>query len=124
VQAWLAPIRSALAQLVTGEVDCLKGYPVTTVAYRGGTVARIDHCINGFTAMLARLAPSFPADALNKVSKKLETGVLLTMAEVEAAIRTLNESADLILGFTRRQLKDVALVEQINIEMEMKGLKS
>lgn len=123
-RAWLAPIRNAFREIRTGEVDTVRGYAVTTITWdRDDTPARVDHCINGFAAMLERLAPEFDIGPMRKVSKKLENGILLTVEDVDACFALLNACEDLLLTFSRQQLKGAALTEQINIEMEMLGLK-
>lgn len=81
-KAWLAPIRRAMAELKSGEVDAHRGYVITRLNPSDTDFARIDHCINGFTAMMDRL-----------------------------------------IKFTRAALKDAAVTEQINIELELAGLK-
>ncbi len=122
-QAWLEPIRKALREMQRGEIDAHRGYPITRIHHTDDDFARVDHCINGFTAMLDRLMPEFDAGPLKRVSRKLENGILLTPAEVDACFSTIKQCENRLLKFTRRQLKDAALTEQINIELEMLGLK-
>jgi hypothetical protein len=123
VQAWLAPIRKAFTEIRTGEVDAHRGYAITRINWADEDFARIDHCINGFTAMLDRLAPAFDTGPLKRVSKKLETGILLTPEEVDACFAVLAETEERLLTFTREQLIDASKTEQINIELEIMGLK-
>lgn len=99
-QAWLAPIRRAFVQIKSGEVDAHRGYPITRIHHADNDFARIDHCINGFAAMLERLAPEF-----------------------DACFRRINACEDLLITFSRAQLKAAALTEQVNIELERIGLK-
>lgn len=121
--AWLDPIRRAFEQIHSGEVDSYRGYAITRIHWADEDFARIDHCVNGFTAMLDRLAPDFDTSALKRVSKKLEAGILLTVAEVDACFVILAETESLLMKFTRAQLIDAAKTEQINIELERMGLK-
>lgn len=122
-QAWLAPIRRAFVEIKSGEVDAHRGYPITRIHHADNDFARVDHCINGFVAMLNRLAPEFDTGPMERVSKKLSNGILLTVPEVDGCFTTLNDCEDLLLTFTRAQLKDAAQVEQINIEFERMGIK-
>ena len=122
-RAWLEPIRRAMREIKTGEIDAHRGYAVTRIHHCDNDVARVDHCINGFVAMIMRLDPGFDVMPLIKVSQKLEAGVLLTVAEVDRCFAVLNQCETMLLGFSRNQLKDAALAEQINIELEMLGIK-
>lgn len=122
-KAWLAPIRRAMAELKSGEVDAHRGYVITRLNPSDTDFARIDHCINGFTAMMDRLMPEFDCRSLKTVSRKLSNGILLTHQEIEACFATLNDCEDRLIKFTRAALKDAAVTEQINIELELAGLK-
>lgn len=122
-QAWLAPIRRAFVQIKSGEVDAYRGYPITRIHHADNDFARIDHCINGFVAMLNRLSPDFDTSPMTRIAKKLEAGALLTVPEIDACFAALNDCEDLLLTFSRAQLKDAAQVEQINIEFERMGIK-
>lgn len=115
-QALLSPIRKALIEIKSGEVDSHRGYAITRLHHADNDFARVDFCINGFTAMLDRLAPDFDTRPLKVVSRKLANGVLLTVPEIDAC-------ESLLITFSRQQLKDAALTEQINIEMERHGIK-
>lgn len=110
-------------QIKSGEVDAHRGYPITRIHHADNDFARIDHCINGFVAMLERLAPEFDITPLKSVSKKLENGVLMTVPEIDACFRVLNACEDLLITYSRAQLKAAALTEQLNIELERIGLK-
>lgn len=123
VQAWLAPIRRAFVEIRSGEIDAHRGYAITKIHWADNDFARVDYCINGFVAMIERLIPDFDVAPLKRVSKKLETGVLLTAAEVDACFSTLNQCEDRLLRFRRCDLVDAANTEMIVIEMERLGLK-
>ena len=123
IQAWLEPIRRAFRQIKSGEVDAVRGYAITRIKPTDDDYARIDHCINGFTAMLDRVCPEIDAQPLKSVSKKLANGVLLTVQEIDACFAVLNTCENALRKYTRAQLKDAATTEQINIELELKGLK-
>jgi hypothetical protein len=122
-KAWLEPIRKAFREIQTGEVDSHRGYAITRIHWADEDFARVDHCINGFVALINRLMPDFEVGALDRVSRKLTNGILLTHKEVEACFATINRCEDRIIGFTRDRLVDAARTEQVNIELERIGLK-
>ena len=121
--AWLAPIRRAFNELKSGEIDAVRGYAITRIHWADEDYARVDYCINGFTAMLDRLAPEFDTEPMKKVSRKLSAGVPLTVSEIDASFAVLNACESLLITFKRSDLMDVALVEQVNIEFERLGMK-
>lgn len=123
VQAWLAPIRKALAEIRTGEVDAYRGYAITRIHHADNDFARVDHAINGFVALMDRLLTDIDTSCMKKVSAKLGAGILLELAEVEACIDLLNTVEDRLMQFTRAQLVDAANTEMINIELERLGVK-
>ena len=44
VTGWLLPIRSALKEMLSGEVDSIKGYAVTRL-HHGDEYERVDFCL-------------------------------------------------------------------------------
>lgn len=123
MQAWLDPIRKALAEIRTGEVDAYRGYPITRIHHADNDFARVDFAINGFLALITRLMPDCDVTPLQRLSKKLENGVLLSLDEVTECGVLLNAIEDRLLTFTREQLKDAADLEMIIIELERLDLK-
>lgn len=123
MQAWLLPIRKALAEIRTGEVDSYRGYPITRIHHADNDFARVDFAINGFLALISRLLPDYDLSPMQRLSKKLENGMLLELAEVNECGLLLNDIEERLLTFTRAQLKDAADIEMINIELELLGLK-
>lgn len=123
IEAWLSPIRKAMASLREGEVDSYRGYAITRIHHADNDFARVDHAINGFVGMLDRLLTDVDTTPLKKLSKKLETGILLELAEVEACIALLDTIEDRLLHLKRADLIDAANTEMINIELERLGLK-
>ena len=122
-QAWLAPIRKALAEIMTGEVDTHRGYPITRIHWADNDVARIDHAINGFVALMERLMPDLDTGPMRRLSKKLEAGVLLELYEVTSCKALIDTVEDRLLKFKRRELVKAAEVEMTIIELERLGLK-
>lgn len=68
IKAWLDPIRKAMAELRTGEVDSFQGYAITRIHWADEDFARIDHAINGFDALISRLLPDFDLSPFRNVS--------------------------------------------------------
>ena len=124
MQAWLAPIRKAMAEIRTGEVDAYRGYPITRIHHADNDFARVDHALNGFLALITRLAPDHDVSPLQRLSKKLENGVLLSIDEVTECGALLNAIENKLLTFTRAQLKEAADIEMIVIELERLDLKA
>lgn len=122
MQAWLDPIRNALAEIRTGEVDSYRGYPITRIHHADNDFARVDFAVNGFMALISRLMPEYDLSPMRRLSKKLENGVLLNLAEVNECGALLNEIELRLLKFTRAELKDAADIEMTRIEIERLGL--
>lgn len=122
-QAWLAPIRRALLDLRTGEIDAYRGYAITRIHWADDDFARVDHAINGFVALIERLMPDLDLGPLRRVSKKLESGVLLTLAEVNSCLALLEPVENRLMSFRRCDLVDAANTEMVSIELERLGLK-
>lgn len=122
IKAWLDPIRKAVKQLRTGEIDAYRGYAVTRIPHIDNDLARVDFVINGFTGMLDRVAPTICTNNLKTVSKKLAAGAMLTPREVEACFVELNACEDLLCKLSPATLKDAAHTEMIAIEFSRMGV--
>ncbi len=121
VRAWLAPMRACFTQMKTGEVDSIRGYPVTRL-HHNDDYARIDYCIAGFRALIIRLCPELDASPLERVEKKLAAGTPLTIQEVDDSLALFNHSESALLRHSPAALKSAVLSEQISIEMSALGL--
>lgn len=120
-RAWLAPMRDCFHQMKTGEVDSIRGYAVTRL-HAKDDYARIDFCIAGFRALIARLCPELDASLLERVEKKLAAGSPLTIQEVDASMAIFKQSESALLRHTVSAVKSAVLTEQINIELDALGL--
>lgn len=107
-RAWLAPIRKAMTEMLSGEVDSHRGYAITRIHHADTDFARIDHACNGFLALLERLMPDFDISAIRKISKKLEAGILLEASEVHDALALLKHCEDRLIKFRRFKLVEAA----------------
>lgn len=123
-RAWLAPIRKAMTEMLSGEVDSHRGYAITRIHHADNDFARIDHAANGFCALIERLMPDFDISAIKRLSKKLEAGILLEAKEVHECLALLKHCEDVLIKFRRFELVEAANVEMINIELERLGLKA
>ena len=122
-QAWLAPMRKALRQIAdTGEADAVQGYAVTRL-HTGDDYARVDYCIAGFRALMARLWPDLDCTALAKIEKRLAAGVLLERDDLVAVFQLLNDVEKKLMKRTVRDVKAAVLAEQIAIEFEQIGIR-
>lgn len=122
-KTWLAPIRDAIAEMRTGEVDAIRGYAVTRL-HTGDDYARIDYCINGFVALIERLMPHVDLFALEALSVRLEKGIPLTLKLLDSCAAILKVVEDNLITIARRDLIDAANLEQIIIEVDRLGLKA
>ena len=122
-KAWLAPIRSALAELRTGEVDSWRGYAITRIKRNDEDFARIDHCINGFCALIARLMPDTDISPFTRLAKKLESGIMLTVSEIDECLALIKRVENGLITFSRERMMDAANTEMVAIELERLGIK-
>lgn len=122
-KAWLAPIRKAFVEMLSGEVDSYRGYAITRIHHADNDFARIDHAANGFVALMERLMPDFDLAPIRRISKKLDAGILLEAKEVHEALALLKRCEDRLIKFKRSDLTDAANTEMINIELERMGIK-
>ncbi len=120
---WLAPIRKALAEIRTGEVDAVRGYAITRIHWADEDFARVDHAINGFMALINRLMPDIDTGPMKRLSKKLEAGILLEVGEVMECQALVGTIESRLLEFRRCDLTDAANTEMLIIELERLGFK-
>lgn len=123
-RAWLAPIRKALVEMRSGEVDAVRGYAITRIHHHDNDFARVDHAINGFSGLITRLMPDLDLTPITRLSKKLEAGILLEIHELDAAHRLLDTVEDRLITFTRSALTAAANTEMTVIELERLGLNA
>ena len=122
IRAWLAPIRDCFAQMRSGEVDSIRGYAVTRLDQKD-EYARIDFCINGFSALIDRLCPDIDTALLHRISKALANGVPLTIAEIDNALSLLHRCENRLIKRTVAEVKSAVLTEQVCIEIDELGLR-
>lgn len=122
-QSFLAPMRRAIAEMRTGEVDAVHGYAVTRLPTHAAAYARLDYCLAGTRAFMERLAPHIDCAPLERVEKKLAHGTPLTMAELSACQAVLRQIEDALVRMDRRAVQDALVTTQIAIEVEALGMQ-
>ena len=115
-QAWLAPMRKCINDMRSGFSDAARGYAVTRL-HEGDDYVRVDYCIAGFQALIGRLFPNQSVQHMETIRKRLASGVLVSQATLEGALRELREVEDLLITVSRLDLQSAVLTEQISIEM-------
>ena len=115
-QAWLAPMRKCINDMRSGYSDAARGYAVTRL-HEGDDYVRVDYCIAGFQALIGRLFPTQSVQHMETIRKRLASGVLVSQATLEGALRELREVEDLLITVSRLDLQSAVLTEQISIEM-------
>ena len=115
VQAWLAPIRKSLSQMMEDSVDSIRGYPVTHLM---GRYERTDWTFEGFERMIARMLPHADMQPVGIIRRKIAAGIPLSVQEIEAAFRALVQIEQPLTRIPRDILRDAILTEQIQIELE------
>lgn len=120
-KAWISPLHRALSSLLKGEVDTVEDNPVFEIKWAGNPVARIDHSLNGFVAIMRRMNPEAPVSSIEGLAEKLTQGSLLTEEEVYAALNELNQAETEIIKHSRKQLMDWVQTEQISCALQARG---
>lgn len=120
-RAWLSPMRRAPHAMRAGEIAAVRGYPVTRLHERDDYV-RIDYCIAGFRGLIERLKISVDLTPLAMIEKRLAAGVLLTVADINAALAQLKEVEKRMIKISLAEVKDAVLTEQVAIEVEQLGM--
>lgn len=121
VAAWFAPIRRAFMEMKADEVDSIRGYPVTRLRPHDD-YARIDYCIAGWVGCLTRIFPERDFSPMVRVQKKLAAGTPLTVSEIDAALRLLCEMETPLIRIDASHVKNAAMTELVQIEVDRIGL--
>ena len=88
-----------------------------TRLHEGDDYVRVDYCIAGFQALIGRLFSNQSVQHMETIRKRLASGVLVSQATLEGALRELREVEDLLITVSRLDLQSAVLTEQISIEM-------
>lgn len=114
---WLAPMRRCFAEMRTGFMTAIDGYPVTRLHDCDGW-ARVDYCIAGFVAMISRLSHDLSTEAMQRLQRQIEAGKLVTEQEIDTALSEIRRAEDVIVGMPVKELASMVTTELIAIEME------
>lgn len=118
---WMSPLRNALNELNSGEVDAVKGHPIVKLPW-SGELARIDHAFNGFVSLMGRIDPKIDFSAMLSIAKKLDYGIMLTVDEISTARQELKLSEEACMKITLGELISISNTEIIHQELLNKGL--
>lgn len=121
VEAWFIPIRSALREMMSGEVDSIQGYAVTRL-HTSDDYARVDHCIAGFVGVLSRIFDGLDVSMLTKIQKRLANGAPLTEIDVQAALDFLKSLETPLIKTDWHKIKNALQTEMIQIELSELGI--
>ncbi|MFA7290923.1 MAG: hypothetical protein WC023_01620 [Rhodocyclaceae bacterium] len=121
VEAWLRPMRQALREMRSGEVDSIKGYAVTRLHNRDDYV-RLDFCLAGFRCLINRLFPAVDTAPLLKLETRLANGVPMTVEDIDAALALLKSLEKPLMLMSAEAVSSAVMAEQVRNEMESLGL--
>jgi len=118
-KTWLAPMRDAIRQMEGGEINAIRGYPVTRL-HNEDDWSRLDYCFTGFRSLSERLWPQIDTTALLRVEKKLTNGSLITRDELASCRKAFDKVEDALTGANRQDIASAVLTELIAIEIEFR----
>ena len=121
VTGWLLPIRSALKEMLSGEVDCIKGYAVTRL-HHGDEYERVDYCLAGFVGVIGRIFPDADLSPLTRLQKRLAAGAPVTEAEIHTALAFLKSLETPMIKQDWRHIKSCLTTEMLSIELSEFGM--
>ena len=117
VDAWLAPVRRAFADMKTGEVDSIDGCPVTRLRPEDGW-AKTEYCIAGFLGLIGRVLPSTDLSAMTLIQQQLADDTPMTIEDIDAALRLLRDITKPLMRLPWSEVISAVRVEQIQIEID------
>ena len=117
VAGWFLPIRRALNEMLSGEVDSIRGYAVTRL-HHGDEYERVDYCIAGFVGVISRIFKERDISALTKIEKRLANGAPVTVADIEDALALLKSLETPLVKADWHEIKSALTTEMISIELD------
>lgn len=121
VDGWFLPIRRALNEMLSGEVDSIRGYAVTRL-HRGDEYERVDFCIAGFVGVLSRIFPELDLSPLTRLQKRLAAGAPVTESEIHAALAFLKSIEKPLIKQDWNHIKSCLTTEMLSIELSELGM--
>ena len=117
VDGWFLPIRRALNEMLSGEVDSIRGYAVTRL-HNGDEYERVDYCVAGFAGVIGRIFKERDISALTKIQKRLATGAPVTVGDIHDALALLKSLETPLIKHDWHAIKDALTTEMIAIELQ------
>ena len=121
IQLWFQPITDFCKVALNGEVDSVKGYPITYIASR--KVYCYAHvAIEGFKETALRITTEFDLNPLCSLSKKLEHGITLETKDLTSVITLMRKLEDKFIRIRAKVLHDAYITQLTYIEVERMNL--
>ena len=117
VDGWFLPIRRALNEMLTGEVDAIRGYAVTRL-HNGDEYERVDYCLAGFVGVLSRIFPDIDLSPMTKLQRLLASGTPIHAADVHKALALLKSLETPLVKEDWHRIKACLTTEMIAIELQ------
>ena len=117
VDGWFLPIRRALNEMLTGEVDSIRGYAVTRL-HNGDEYERVDWCMAGFVGVLSRIFPELDLSPMTKLQRLLAAGTPIHAADVHKALALLKSLETPLIKEDWHRVKSFLTTEMIAIELQ------
>ena len=117
VDGWFLPIRAALNEMLSGEVDSIRGYAVTRL-HNGDEYERVDYCIAGFVGVLSRIFPDTDLSPMHKLQRLLASGAPVQAEDVHKALALLKSLETPLIKEDWHRVKSCLTTEMIAIELQ------
>ena len=121
VTGWLLPIRSALKEMLSGEVDSIRGYAVTRL-HNGDEYERVDWCMAGFVGVLSRIFPDLDLSPMTKLQRLLAAGTPIHAEDVHKALALLKSLETPLIKEDWHRIKACLTTEMLSIEFSEMGM--
>lgn len=121
VDGWFLPIRRALNEMLSGEVDSIRGYAVTRL-HNGDEYERVDWCMAGFVGVLSRIFPALDLSPMTRLQKRLAAGAPVTEADIHAALAFLKSLETPMIKQDWHHIKSCLTTEMLSIELNELGM--
>lgn len=116
-KAWLAPMRKCITQMQSGYAEAARGYAVTQLQ-EGSDYVRIDQCIAGFAGLIHRIFPALDTSAMDRIQRRLASGVLVSQNDLSETLRLLRTVEDCLITKTVAEIQSAVTTEEIQIELD------
>ena len=121
VTGWLLPIRAALKEMLSGEVDSIRGYAVTRL-HNGDEYERVDWCMAGFVGVLSRIFPDLDLSPMTKLQRLLAAGTPIHAEDVHKALALLKSLETPLIKEDWHRIKACLTTEMLSIELSELGM--